>query len=463
MASLTGPAFAVDESNGAVVGNTLYLSFGTLSLGATESLVIDGPATVEHVVVRVTGGSATQLDGPVTVSIAGASLILTNPAGITVGAGGLFTVPGDLVLTTADYVRASSGDRFQVPPFPSEVLPDTAPAHLGFLSGALGALTYEAASLTLTGDLRLVAGDVTVNDAMLVANHVAVIASNVGELALATLDVTSMSAPTGMVRLTGVVLTSAMPALVLPAGCGNGFVEAGEECDDGDDMSATTPDACRPGCVAPSCGDGVHDSTEGCDLGAGNSNTAIDGCRTNCEAAGCGDGVKDTGETCDMGAMNSDTTAGACRTDCTFAVCGDGVRVSGEQCDDGSANSDTAVDACRTNCRTASCGDGVPDTGEECDDGPNNSAGAPDACRDDCLLPRCGDRVVDTGEFCDDGPFNSDDEPMRCRVDCQSANGPLDLHGGACDVPTHPGGEWPLGVFVLVAVAVLVPLRRRGL
>ncbi|MCA9578689.1 MAG: hypothetical protein KC668_24840, partial [Myxococcales bacterium] len=148
-----------------------------------------------------------------------------------------------------------------------------------------------------------------------------------------------------------------------------------------------------------------------------------------CEAAGCGDGVKDTGETCDMGAMNSDTTAGACRTDCTFAVCGDGVRVSGEQCDDGSANSDTAVDA----------------------------------CRDDCLLPRCGDRVVDTGEFCDDGPFNSDDEPMRCRVDCQSANGPLDLHGGACDVPTHPGGEWPLGVFVLVAVAVLVPLRRRGL
>lgn len=459
MAALSGPNFAVSETDGAVVGNTLYLSFATLEVGVGETLTITGPANVEHVVVRVTGAAA-QFDGVVTLSIADASLILASPAGVVVGADGGFAVEGDLVLTTADYVRASSGTRFQAPPIAGETLPDTAPAHLGFLSGPTGTLAIDGADLTLMGDLRLVAGAVTAVGATLEGNHVAVIGAALGEVALATLDVTSMSSA-GTVRLTRVELASVDDALVLPPGCGNGFVEDGEACDGGDDMSATTPDFCRPGCVAPRCGDGVQDSTEGCDLGAANSNTAVDGCRTNCQLAGCGDGVKDTGEICDNGAMNSDTVAGACRNDCTFAVCGDGVRVSGEQCDDGPANSNTEPDACRRNCRRAACGDSVIDTDEECDDGPDNSAGSADACRDDCTLPRCGDRVVDTGEVCDDGPFNSDVVPERCRLDCQGANGPLELLGGACEVPRRPASEWPLGAFVLAAVAVLVPLRRR--
>ena len=218
--------------------------------------------------------------------------------------------------------------------------------------------------------------------------------TSAGELDLASLDLSSMS-DAGIVRLTAVSLASMATPVVLPAGCGNGFVDEGEACDGGDNMSATTPDFCRPGCIAPACGDGVKDSAEACDLG--------------------------------------------------------------------SSNSDTAVDGCRTDCRKAACGDGVVDADEECDEGANNSAVAPDSCREGCSLPRCGDRVVDSGEFCDDGPFNSDDAPERCRLDCLSANGPLNLVGGACDVPHHKRGGWPLGLFVLAALAILVPFRRRGL
>jgi hypothetical protein len=46
--------------------------------------------------------------------------------------------------------------------------------------------------------------------------------------------------------------------------------------------------------VDPACGNGVLDAGEECDDGAANSDTATDACRTNCRLAGCGDGVEDT-------------------------------------------------------------------------------------------------------------------------------------------------------------------------
>lgn len=47
--------------------------------------------------------------------------------------------------------------------------------------------------------------------------------------------------------------------------CGNGILEEGEECDDGENNSDADPDACRTDCRASRCGDGVADSAEGCD------------------------------------------------------------------------------------------------------------------------------------------------------------------------------------------------------
>lgn len=51
-------------------------------------------------------------------------------------------------------------------------------------------------------------------------------------------------------------------------GCGDGVVQAGEECDDGD---ADNSDECLDNCLAASCGDGyVHADVEQCDLGVFN-------------------------------------------------------------------------------------------------------------------------------------------------------------------------------------------------
>src|SRR5205807_2566240 len=81
--------------------------------------------------------------------------------------------------------------------------------------------------------------------------------------------------------------------------CGNGVVEAGEECDDG---NANDCDACSNGCtLVTGCGDGVVCGNEQCDDGNGAS---CDGCSASCalEPGGrCGDGVVDAScnEQCD--------------------------------------------------------------------------------------------------------------------------------------------------------------------
>jgi cysteine-rich repeat protein len=221
--------------------------------------------------------------------------------------------------------------------------------------------------------------------------------------------------------------------------CGNGVVEAGEECDDGDrescdgcdrdcsiprcgngvacgnescdDGNVASGDGCDAVCIAEVCGNGVVQAGEDCDDGTANSNVLANACRTDCDLPSCGDGVVDAGETCDPPGLDG------CEPGCRSANCGDGTLDPGEDCDDGAANSDTTPDACRTSCSLPSCGDGVVDAGEQCDP-PDGGV----TCKSDCHYATCGNGFIDPGEGCDDGAANSDVAPNACRTNCQPAH-----------------------------------------
>ncbi|MHC5112045.1 MAG: DUF4215 domain-containing protein, partial [Planctomycetota bacterium] len=111
------------------------------------------------------------------------------------------------------------------------------------------------------------------------------------------------------------------------------------------------------------CGDGILDFGEECDDG---NNDDGDGCQGNCKNPICGDGILDEGEECDDG--NNDDGDG-CQGNCKNPFCGDGIVDEGEECDDG--NNDDG-DGCQGNCKNPICGDGILDEGEECDDGNND-------------------------------------------------------------------------------------------
>ncbi len=240
--------------------------------------------------------------------------------------------------------------------------------------------------------------------------------------------------------------------------CGNGWVDPGEQCDDGNTVSGDGCDRlCRiesdwpPGCPQTgclvACGNSRLESGEVCDDG---NVISGDGCSADCTSVEdgwrcpwigwrcipiCGDRQLKGDESCDDGnTASGDGCSSTCLTepgwDCSggvcvlvsgdggqtldggFHYCGDGIVSGAEECDDGPLNNDTAYDGCTTQCRRAYCGDGVVNGPEECDLGPRGNTatyGDVGGCTSSCVRASyCGDGVVDAiyGEMCDLGAAN---------------------------------------------------------
>ncbi len=135
--------------------------------------------------------------------------------------------------------------------------------------------------------------------------------------------------------------------------CGDGIVDADEECDDGNEVAN---DACAPACTLPQCGDGLLSTGEECDDG---NLLDTDACTHLCRAHACGDGIISPSEQCDDGNLEP---LDAC-SDCVLTRCGDGILQPGiEECDD--MNLDPH-DACSATCRVNQCGNGVKDADED--------------------------------------------------------------------------------------------------
>ena len=231
--------------------------------------------------------------------------------------------------------------------------------------------------------------------------------------------------------------------------CGNGWVEAHEECD------GPLSRACKDYSAA---------------LGVGTYACGAD-CKydfSGCAPARCGDGLRSGNEACDGQDMSSLTVpacvtydpsrfvdgALSCAADCTFDVsqcttstCGDGVREASEECDGADFDLRSYTDPwedpsacthasstfatgqlrctsdCRrdfSQCRTIACGDGRVEGSEECEGAdlngktcatylPFSFSGGALSCKDDCLFDTsacvswCGNGVVDYEEVCDGG------------------------------------------------------------
>ncbi len=145
-----------------------------------------------------------------------------------------------------------------------------------------------------------------------------------------------------------------------PVTCGDGAVQRGEECDDG---NANNSDACLNTCSKAKCGDGlVYGGVEQCDTSGASAQ-----CNGNCTVSKCGDGVANpaAGEDCDTG-----VASGSCDADCTSVKCGDGTlnTKAGEQCDDGNTK---AGDGCSATCTEE------PKGPQKCDQGNDPGTGSP--------------------------------------------------------------------------------------
>jgi cysteine-rich repeat protein len=147
------------------------------------------------------------------------------------------------------------------------------------------------------------------------------------------------------------------PKSVCTSTCGDGKLASNELCDDGAGNSTTVPPAygmCGSDCKSRGgyCGDGKRDEAAGeqCDDGVNVSVYGSSGCAPGCKLpASCGDGmVQSTYEKCDDG--KNDGGYGECAANCVLSGrCGDGMvqRDDGEECDDGNRKNN---DGCNVSC-----------------------------------------------------------------------------------------------------------------
>ena len=202
--------------------------------------------------------------------------------------------------------------------------------------------------------------------------------------------------------------------------CGNGELNPGEECDDGDVISGNgCSSTCQDEDGVQTCGNNIPEIGEECD--DGNTNNG-DGCSSTCLAEVCPDGICNDGE-----------NAVECAEDCPNSQCGNEVcepitedenncdDCEGLQCGNGECQTDIGENTgnCPSDCNMPVCPNGECETGENFDN-----------CRDDCPAPYCGNNACETGEThdscsedcvvgCPDGTCDRNTEDyFTCPQDC---------------------------------------------
>lgn len=173
-ATLAGPNYDISSDLGQQRGANLFHSFSHFNIGTGESANFSGPPpgapAISNIISRVTGGSASTIDGAINSSIPGASLYLINPGGVIFGDNASLNIGGSFHASTASYLVLADGARFDAAAPASPVLSSAPPAAFGFLDGpaaisATGSLLRVAEGETLT----LAGGDITTSDTLLYA------------------------------------------------------------------------------------------------------------------------------------------------------------------------------------------------------------------------------------------------------------------------------------------------------
>jgi len=224
--------------------------------------------------------------------------------------------------------------------------------------------------------------------------------------------------------------------------CGDGVRQPEHElCDDGPDNGQ--PNKCNLTCsgiTPPDCGNGVVEAGEECDLGAANSNDPDAGCRTDCTLPRCGDGVVDVaaGEECDAGAANGASLCG-CQSDCRFApdtvVCRAAADVCDveERCTGAGTCPANAFASAEVECRPS---EGACDPAEHCTG--EGAACPPDVRSGEETVCRAAEGLCDVEERCDG-------VSAECPADVVLGLGELCREAaGPCDVEERCDGVSPL-------------------
>jgi filamentous hemagglutinin family protein len=135
-------------NGGTIKGTNQFHSFGQFSVGTGDIASFNGPAGIQNILSRVTGGNISEIDGTLRSTISGANLFLMNPSGILFGPNAQLDVGGSFHATTANYIGLADGTRFNaIASADGPLLTAAPPAAFGFLTSNPAPIDVDTANL----------------------------------------------------------------------------------------------------------------------------------------------------------------------------------------------------------------------------------------------------------------------------------------------------------------------------
>ena len=162
--ALGGPDFQITHDLGQIRGQNLFHSFSQFNIQMNESATFTGPASVQNIISRVTGGNASYINGTLKSTIDGADFYLLNPSGIMFGPWAYLDVKGSFHASTADYLKFDNGEMFHADPSRGSILSVAKPEAFGFLNDNPVGISLDDSWIGVNDGERLsiVAGDIDV-------------------------------------------------------------------------------------------------------------------------------------------------------------------------------------------------------------------------------------------------------------------------------------------------------------
>jgi filamentous hemagglutinin family protein len=165
-----GTQVTVDNSNysisaGTIRGGNQFHSFGKFNVFEGESATFAGPASINNIIGRVTGGNHSLIDGLLSSDINGANLFLINPSGVIFGENARLDVSGSFHVSTADLLRLGDDGVFYASLSENSVLTMDPPSAFGFLSGNRASIRTHARLLEVPAGetISMVGGDIEIS------------------------------------------------------------------------------------------------------------------------------------------------------------------------------------------------------------------------------------------------------------------------------------------------------------
>ena len=189
--TFTGDNIDIDSTHGDITGNNLFHSFSEFSIAESQTVNFShsGAETINNVISRVTGPNASNIDGTLSSSIAGANFFLLNPNGIMFGPNATVNISGSFHATTADYLKFGDDKRYYADLTKNTELSIAAPSDFGFLDNTVSNIDIFGSNLELSegNSHSFVGGNINIDAAPMEDTNNAVINSNNGEISLVSI------------------------------------------------------------------------------------------------------------------------------------------------------------------------------------------------------------------------------------------------------------------------------------